>query len=377
MSKAAPQINERREPARLSVKRTGSFRLPAVASCRSPMLDKCDRCRPHNNPHLMESSVEDISIYTPEERQLLSLFYPLLMERFDKIGPDGRFVHYSSADSAMSILTNREVWLRNTTCMNDFSEVEHGIEALVEAYGSPTGKQFQKILNETLGDVCKEVERLFNSHLNGLRYNSYIICVSEHRTVEDVTGRLSMWRAYGSTAGVALVMKAAAFRSKTNFLGAYSSPVRYVDKSGLEDEFSRIVEGFSQNVALLKTLDRDLVKGHLFNMFKWAALSIKHPGFLEELEWRVVHSPTLEPSKVLKPAIKTIRGVPQKVFRLPLQKFEDGFSTAIPDLIDRIIIGPSEYPLAMHEAFVELLRDAGVPDPLQRVFVSDIPLRVH
>lgn len=322
-------------------------------------------------------TVDDISTYTAEERKVLDLFYPLMMDRLDGIGPHGRFVHYSSADAAMSILTNKEVWLRNTTCMNDFSEVEHGIEALVETYSSPIGQEFQRLLNSNLADVCKEVETIFNSHLDGLRYKSYIICVSEHRASEDITGRLSMWRAYGATAGVALVMKAAIFRSKTNHLGAYSTPIRYADKSSLTGEFTRIVDGFGQNIELLKALGREKVRDHLFNMFKWAALSIRHPGFVEELEWRVVHSPTLETSKVLEPAIRVIRGTPQKVYRLPLRTYEGGFSTAIPDLIDRLIIGPTDYPLAMQEAFIDLLRDAGVQNPEQRVVVSDIPLRAH
>ena len=30
----------------------------------------------------------------------------------------------------MSMIRNGEMWLRNTQCMNDFSEVRHGLELL-------------------------------------------------------------------------------------------------------------------------------------------------------------------------------------------------------------------------------------------------------
>jgi hypothetical protein len=47
----------------------------------------------------------------------------------------------------------------------------------------------------------------------------------------------------------------------------------------------------------------------------------------------------------------------------------------IPSLIDRIIIGPSQYPLVLHEAFSDVLLELGVKEPHNRVFISDIPLR--
>jgi hypothetical protein len=48
---------------------------------------------------------------------------------------------------------------------------------------------------------------------------------------------------------------------------------------------------------------------------------------------------------------------------------------AIPALIDHIIIGPTRDPLAMREAFISLLDEAGVEQPDRKVFVSNIPLR--
>lgn len=34
-----------------------------------------------------------------------------------------RFVHYTTAESALNILKSEEIWLRNATLMNDYMEV--------------------------------------------------------------------------------------------------------------------------------------------------------------------------------------------------------------------------------------------------------------
>ncbi len=58
----------------------------------------------------------------------LQIFYPHASKRRNAVMRQGtRFVHYTSAKSAMKILKTREVWMRKTSCMNDFMEVEHGL----------------------------------------------------------------------------------------------------------------------------------------------------------------------------------------------------------------------------------------------------------
>jgi hypothetical protein len=44
-------------------------------------------------------------------------------------------------------------------------------------------------------------------------------------------------------------------------------------------------------------------------------------------------------------------------------------------MLDRVIIGPSQFPIAMYDAFVEELDNAGVKDPSSRVVASQIPVR--
>jgi hypothetical protein len=44
-------------------------------------------------------------------------------------------------------------------------------------------------------------------------------------------------------------------------------------------------------------------------------------------------------------------------------------------MLDRLIIGPSQYPVPMYDAFTDALRTAGVTDPDKKVFMSGIPIR--
>jgi hypothetical protein len=47
----------------------------------------------------------------------------------------------------------------------------------------------------------------------------------------------------------------------------------------------------------------------------------------------------------------------------------------LPQLIDRVIIGPSRFPVGIHDALLALLTEAGVENPVSKIIVSDLPLR--
>ena len=261
--------------------------------------------------------------------------------------------------------------------MDDFTEVEHRLECLLAAYRGEQGERFKAALEGMFQDICKEIETLFNGWMPHFQTDTYITCVSEHFDTEDSFGRLSMWRAYSKETGVALVMNNGPLLSQSDALKAYTSPVAYLTDKGVERELGEIADALETNSEFLRAQDREAIVGYVFNAFKFAVLCTKHPGFHEEREWRVVYSPKLEKSDRLLKEIRVIGGTPQPIYKIPLQNVpEEGFVGAeIPEIIDRIIIGPTEYPAAAREAFEQLLSEAGVDDPGSRIFVSDIPLR--
>jgi hypothetical protein len=112
-------------------------------------------------------------------------------------------------------------------------------------------------------------------------------------------------------------------------------------------------------------------------MLVMAAVSLKHEGFAEEREWRLVHFPHLDPSPMILQSIEVIDGTPQIICKIPLRDNpgENITGVEIPTLVDRVIIRPTAYPIAIYSAFVAALQGAGMTDAPSRVVVSGIPLR--
>src|SRR5882762_5813644 len=161
---------------------------------------------------------------SPEQERLLRVFHPYALDQLMNVASNGtRFVHYTSAEVAMNILRTKEVWMKNASCMNDFMEVEYGLDSLRKAYSAT---DFKSVLDQVFNGITGEIENLFNGWTPYFRTDTYLSCVSEHLDQEDLFGRLSMWRAYGGTTGVALVLNNSVFLNpSTSNLNVYSSPV--------------------------------------------------------------------------------------------------------------------------------------------------------
>jgi hypothetical protein len=185
-----------------------------------------------------------------------------------------------------------------------------------------------------------------------------------------------MWRAYGGKSGIAIVLNNRPFFNESDAFKAFTAPVLYADDVKFEDYFNKIVSQIRSNIDVIKTQDREVVKGLLFNTFLILSLSVKHPGFKEELEWRIIY-PEMEESKYLKSEIKCISGTPQKIFKIPLNDLpEEGLlGIEIPALLDKIIVGPCDNASEIMQAFEVLLKEAGVENPKERIIFSNIPLR--
>jgi hypothetical protein len=317
-------------------------------------------------------------------RRLEEIFQPFATNRRNALfAPDMpwiRFVHYTSAESALKIITSKRLWMRNTTCMADYREVQHGHEILVR-YFSDTQRRnsFVQSLEQCSPGSAIEAMALFDQWLSDIRAYTYIASVSEHSNQEDQHGRLSMWRAFGDTnvARVALVIKVPHYSEGQAALNVIFSPVAYLDERGVHVALATIIQNICNNANFLATISRTQLVANIFNMFVAIVTCVKHLGFHEEREWRVMYSPNRNPSALIDASIETVRGVPQVVYRLPLDVTR---SNALADLdlyrmVDRLIIGPTSYPWVLYDAFVKALAAAGVTDAHARVITSAIPIR--
>ena len=58
--------------------------------------------------------------------------------------------------------------------------------------------------------------------------------------------------------------------------------------------------------------------GYVLTMLVVGMTCTKHKGFDEEREWRALYLPTLWSSPLMEQGIEIISGVPQRVYKLPL-----------------------------------------------------------
>jgi hypothetical protein len=241
----------------------------------------------------------------------------------------------------------------------------------------PVRQQIQARTEELFQGFSTEIQDFFNKWIPLLHRDSFITCVSEHRTEEDLIGRLSMWRAYGKTTGVALILNSEPFHTPTDALSTFVSPVAYFDPRRFSEEFSRVVTNIENETEFIREKGKEAVKDLLFRMFAFAVICTKHPGFEEEKEWRLIHCPWWWSSTRLRREIVSIQGTPQPIYKVPLEDIpeENLRGIEIPAFLERLIIGPTRDPLAVWEAFRDVLVECGVTNPDQKVIVSDVPLR--
>jgi hypothetical protein len=188
-----------------------------------------------------------------------------------------------------------------------------------------------------------------------------------------------MWRAFGNpaTPRVAIVIRIPQYSGGASKLNLIFSPVAYLTEIEVHGVIQNVIQNITVGHTYLKSLDRQTVLSCVFNMLLAAVVCLKHEGFAEEREWRAIYSPARLTSDLIEHSVETIVGVPQLVFKLPLDasKSADLADIDLGKMLDRVIIGPSQYPFVMGAAFVKALTDAGIAESEKKVFASGIPIR--
>jgi Protein of unknown function (DUF2971) len=315
-------------------------------------------------------------IFVPHARRRRDEVYELGGKR-----PFARFVHYTSAEAALKIITQKRLWMRNAACMTDYREVQHGFSILLRFFADKDkAKSFKDAVNVFAQGAAEEALNLFDRWWRSgtIQFKTFILSTSEHDSDEDLHGRLSMWRAFGGTAArVGLVFNVPARSKGAEAMKLIFSPVAYFKNDEADQLVLEVVKNINTNIDFLKTVGRQEIVNWIFSMLLLGVTCAKHEGFREEREWRVVHCPQLYPSPLIAPSTEIVGGVPQSVYKLPLDK---AFNPVLDDLdftklFDRLIIGPSPYPTAMFDAYVEALSNAGVAETGKKIFISGIPIR--
>lgn len=304
------------------------------------------------------------------------LFCPHWMEKTVNLHVSNlKLIHYTTMETLLKIAENREVWLRNVRCMNDFSEVQWGARLVESFFDSDEARLFWQTLEEIQPGIQEKIATSYRGWVQDFIKNTFVFCVSEHNPSTHPIGRLSMWRAYAQSNGCAIVLNAEPFYRVSDALGTYTFPVCYKSEEEANDMFRSIVHNITNKVDLLKTLGE--LDGFVFQMLEYHATCLKHPAFEEEHEWRIIHRPQQNFNDRMKPEFTSVRGVVQKLFKLPLLNIPEENLVGIEptEIVEQLLLGPSQDSAIMKDAAIEILREIGFEKPDQIVKETRIPLR--
>ena len=288
-----------------------------------------------------------------------------------------KLAHYTSAKVALSIIENKTICLNNVQYMNDYSEIEIGHQLLLDFYNNATGTELKGILEEISTGCTKKLEFNYNN-ISPKLMNTYALCLTEHLPDEDKYGRLSMWRAYAANNGVALVFNRPMFLEESLNTSAMTIPMFYFDQEKFCDTVHEFTKILNDNKDMLKQASG--FNEYIFKKFLITVLSMKHKGFQEEREWRILCNSSIymsPPNEILKEKRVEVNGAPRIIKTLNFADVQyKNIKFNMNDLIYKVIIGPSNNAEQLREIFVNALSDNGVKNADDKVICSNIPIRI-
>lgn len=288
--------------------------------------------------------------------------------------------HYTSIDTLEKILINNEFWLSNPLFMNDFEELQYGMnlgrkmlalnEGLINSFSNRAN--YLKFISV--------FQNLFDQYDAKHVLDTYLICFSEH-SPSDKDGRLSMWRGYGNNGrGAALIL------DSQNINEIPESPliISRVDYMSQVEREAWVQEKIQILCQLIPRIENDenslfTVAQNFLERLKIFSLTTKHTGFSEEKEWRLIYMSDRDTDNKLKGAFSYVineSGVePKMKLRVIPTEGVIGQVQSIDDLIKNIILGPSGSSIISNRSFIRMLENIGKPELIERVISSSIPFR--
>lgn len=257
-----------------------------------------------------------------------------------------KLYHYTSLNTFISMIKNREIWMSSTGSMNDRKETSYFIE-MMERELSTYGRS----------DFFERVHTQIP-----LNYK-YAFCLS---TEEDDA---SQWERYGDSAmGVCLAFKVEElYKCLYGYHDIMFNEVFYTD-SVVDELYFRIVKNYFKTGKIdVYSSEEELIKQLIY-----AGNLHKHKSFKNEHEIRIT---TLDNKNQYgtEYALKEIGSVVKKVFILRPDIMGHSKGTCFDNLIDEVIIGPrSQQNKSILEQFIFA---NGLQNIANKVIMSDCPLR--
>jgi len=201
--------------------------------------------------------------------------------------------HYTGAAAIRGILQSGTVWASGAQYMNDWMEVVYGYDIIMNGLRDLIDR---RKLSERSRAVFRDVLRLMDSPDSPF-IDAYFAAFCEKGNL------LSQWRAYAGTQGFAiefdpLVVKGQlTLTTKAPARNLRLAKIEY-DPEKQQQSFHGMIEEIQETIETTsvrsqkQTLLPTLVEFSRMVLSAWAA-TVKHPGFEEEQEWRVIFQPLI------------------------------------------------------------------------------------
>ena len=264
--------------------------------------------------------------------------------------------HYNDFQAVDGILRCAQLRVNNVLRMNDSAEMRHFMNHLCSAVTD-------RLQQDGYLSQAQTLQALFHDEIKK-EYSAFAACFSFHR--DDA----AQWERYGNRGrGICIAFRREYLQRMAK--GALSLQTVFYrdDMAGhpMVDVFCQLVRDgvplSSENPAV-KTAMRDA----------WAcSVSFKHPSFSSEYEMRLVVSPFETGDFDVRPCYHVTKERIKKYYPLDLMSMCEKAGIKLEDLIAEITIGPeSTQSMAI---FQDYLRDHGLCSLVDRVTLSDCPLR--
>jgi hypothetical protein len=202
--------------------------------------------------------------------------------------------HYTGAAAIRGILQSGRLWASGAQYMNDWMEVVYGYDIIMTGLRELVEKN--KLPNRSR-TVFKDVLQLMQSPDSPF-IDAYFIAFCEKGNL------LSQWRAYAGTQGFAIEFDPLVVAGELTL--TTQAPARNLRLAKIEYDPRQQSKNFRQLIEELRdTIEETqlthsgeassfptLVEFTRMVLSSWAA-TVKHPGFEEEQEWRVIFQPLI------------------------------------------------------------------------------------
>ena len=264
--------------------------------------------------------------------------------------------HYTDFQALDGILRCAQLRVNNVLNMNDSAEMRHFMNRLCAA-------AVDRLRREGRGARAKELQDLFREEVRQ-EYSAFAACFSFHR--DDA----AQWERYGNRGrGVCIAFRREYLQRIAT--GGLSLQAVFYRNDLADHPMVDVFCGLARGQAALSMDDPEVKR--VFQDAWACSVSFKHPSFSTEYEMRLVVSPFEMENFDVKPCYHVTRERIKKYYPLDLRTMCADIGIGLEDLVSEIIIGPdSTQSVAI---FQDYLRDNGLNGLVDRVSLSDCPLR--